>query len=117
MAWGAVIVCGLVLWAASGGVLALGREIWPAEMPEAVRLAVAPALAAAATLADKLATPLLDPLLRAVALTAIVGTLDAFLIAPLIVDDRVVLRAGFAYWAPLAAILCASWLTGRFGPM
>ena len=62
MAWGGLIVCGLVLWAASGGVLAFGREIWPGEMPEAVRFAVTPVIAAAATLAQKLVAPDFDAL-------------------------------------------------------
>ena len=57
MGWGVVIVCGLILWAACGGVYGMGREVWPGEMPEAVRVAVAPVIAAGATLADKLVAP------------------------------------------------------------
>ena len=51
MALVALIVCALVLWAACGGVYAMGRDVWPSEMPEAVRLSAAPAIAAAVTLA------------------------------------------------------------------
>ena len=116
MGW-ALIVCGVVLWAACGGVYAMGREVWPAEMTEAVRLAVAPAIATGLTLADKLVSPDLDPLTRAAALTLIVGALDAVALAPLVDGDRAMFRSAYASWLPLAAIFLASWLTGRFGPM
>lgn len=117
MGWGALIVCGFVLWAACGAVLAMGREVWPAEMPEAIRLATAPAIAAAATLADKLAAPDLNSLTRAAAFTLIVGALDALVLAPLVDGDRAIFRTALGSWLPLAAIFVASWLTGRFGPM
>lgn len=117
MAWGVLIVCGLVLWAASGAVLAQGREIWPGDMPEAVRLAVTPAIAAGATLAQKLVAPDFDAALRAVALTLIVGALDTLVLAPLVDGGRAILRTRLGFWLPLAAIFVASWLTGRFEPI
>jgi hypothetical protein len=117
MTWGALIICGLVLWGACGCVYALGREIWPAEMPEAVRLVVAPAVASAVTVADKIASPDLDALSRAAGFTLIVGVLDALVLVPLVDGDKAVLRSGLGFWAPLAAIFLATWITGALAPM
>jgi hypothetical protein len=116
MVWGVLIACGLVLWAAAGGIYAAGREIWPREMPEAVRLATAPALAAAVTVAHKLAGRDFSPLLRAVVLTLIVIALDALILGPRIDGDRALFRSPFA-WATFAAILAASWTAGVFAPV
>ena len=115
MGW-ALIVFGVVLWAACGAIFAMGRQVWPAEMPEAVRLATAPAIAAAATLADKLVAPEFDAMARAASFTLIVGALDAIVLAPLVDGDRAIFRSAFGSWLPLAAIFLASYLTGRFGP-
>ncbi len=116
MAWVALIVCGLVLWGSSAGVLAMGRDIWPGEIPDAVRLAVAPTIAAAVTLAQKIAAPDLDAWVRAVGLTLIVAALDALFLARLV--DRRDGLAGDALggWLPLAAIFAASLLVGLFAP-
>ncbi len=114
MGWGVVIVCGLILWAACGGVYAMGREVWPGEMPEAVRLAVAPAIAAAATLADKLVAPGFNVFLRAVAFTLIVAALDVAVLAPLVDGHRGMFRSALGAWLPLAAIFAATLFTGLF---
>jgi len=116
-AWGASIVCGLVLWAGCAGVLAFGREVWPGEMPEAVRLAVAPAIAAAATVAARIAAPGVDALVRAASLTLIVAALDALLLSRTLGGAGGIVRARFGFWLPLAAIFVSSWLTGQFSPM
>jgi hypothetical protein len=114
MGWGVVIVCGLIVWASCGGVYAMGREVWPGEMPEVVRLAVAPVIAAAATLADELIAPEFNSLLRAVAFTLIAAALDAILLAPLIDGHRGMFRSALGAWLPLAAIFAATLLTGAF---
>ncbi len=114
MGWGAVIVCGLIVWATCGGVYAMGREVWPGEMPEVVRLAVAPVIAGAATLADKLEGPGFNALMRAVAFTLIVAALDMIVLAPLIDGHRGMFRSAFGAWLPLAAIFVATLLTGLF---
>jgi hypothetical protein len=114
MGWGAVIVCGLILWAACGGVYAMGREVWPGEMPEVVRLAVAPAIAAGATLADELVAPGVDALMRAAAFTLIVAALDVVVLAPLVDGDRGMFRSALGAWLPLTAIFAASLFTGLF---
>jgi len=115
--WGGLIVCGLVLWAASGGVYAWGREVWPREMPEAVRFATAPAIAAAVTVGHKLVTSDFSPFLRAVALTAIVAALDAVALGPLVDGDHPLFRKPLGSWLSYAAIFCASWLAGVYAPV
>jgi disulfide bond formation protein DsbB len=117
VAWLALIVCGLILWAACGGVYAMGREVWPSEMPEAVRLSVAPAIAAVVTLAHKIAAPDFNALTRAAVFTLIVAALDALVLAPLIDGHRAIFRSATGAWLPLAAIFAASWLAGVYGPM
>jgi hypothetical protein len=117
MAWVALLVCGLVLWGSSAAVLAMGRDIWPGEMPEAVRLATAPAIAAAATLAHKIVAPDFDAVLRAAAFTLIVAALDALVLAPLLDRSHAMFRTALGSWLPLAAIFLASYLTGAHGPM
>ncbi len=117
MAWLALIVCGVVLWAACGGVYAMGREVWPSEMPEAVRLSVAPAIAAVVTLAHKIAAPDFSALIRAAVFTLIVAALDALVLAPAVDGHRAMFRSAMGAWLPLAAIFAASWITGVYGPM
>lgn len=117
MAWGASIVWGLVIWTGCGGVLAFGREVWPGEMPEAVRLAVAPAIAAAATVAARIAAPEFGALAQAALLTLVVAALDVLFLSRKIGGDRGLLHARFGFWLPLAAIFVSSWLTGRFAPL
>ncbi len=120
MGWGGwilLIVCGLTLWAVPGGVYAWGREIWPREMPEAVRFAAAPAVAVAVTIAHKLGAPDFSPILRALLLTALVAALDAVVLGPLVDGDRALFRNPIGSWLAYAAIFCASWLTGAFAPV
>ncbi len=117
MAWLALIGCGVVLWAACGGVYAMGREVWPTEMPEAVRLSVAPAVAAVVTLTHKIVAPEFNVLLRAAVLTLIVAVLDALVLAPVVDGNRAIFRSAIGVWWPLAAIFVASWITGVYGPM
>ncbi len=117
MAWVALIVCGLFLWAWSAGVFAMGREIWPGDMPEAVRLSVSPAIAAAATLAHKIAAPDFPDLTRAAAFVGLVAILDALVLAPVVDRSYAIFRSAIGSWLPFAAIFLASYLTGGFGPM
>jgi len=116
MAWGALIVCGLVLWGVCGGVYAVGREVWPAEMPEAVRLVVAPAVASVVTVAHKLVAPDLNALFRAAVLTLLVAALDALVLAPAVDRNYAMFRSALGSWLPIAAIFLASWITGVFAP-
>lgn len=117
MAWLALIACGFVLWAACGGVYALGRDVWPSEMPEAVRLSVAPAIAAVVTLGHKIAAPDFSALVRAAVFTLIVAALDALVLAPVVDGHRAMFRSAVGAWLPLAAIFVASWFTGVYGPI
>ncbi len=116
MVWGVLIACGVALWATAGGVYAIGREIWPAEMPEAVRLATAPAIASAMTVAHKIAGPEFSAFGRAAALTLIVVALDAAVLGPRIDGDRAFFRSRIT-WATFGAIFVASWITGIFSPV
>ena len=113
----ALIVCGLVVWAGSAGVFVMGREVWPGDMPEAVRLAVAPAIAVAVTMADKVVARDASSLVRAAALTLIVAGLDALVLAPLVDRSHKIFRSALGSWLPLAAIFAASYVTGVYGPM
>ena len=117
MAWGVLIVCGLVLWAACGAVYAMGREVWPGDMPEAVRLSVAPAIAAAVTVADMLVSPDFNALTRAAGFTLIVAALDALVLGPVVDGGRAMFRSAMGAWLPLAAIFAASYVTGLFSPI
>lgn len=117
MALVALIVCALVLWAACGGVYAMGRDVWPSEMPEAVRLSAAPAIAVAVTLAHEIVAPDFGVLARAAAFAALVAALDAFALAPLVDGGRALLRSAVGFWLPLAAIFVATALTGAYGPI
>jgi hypothetical protein len=117
MAWVALIVCGVALWAACAGVYAMGHEVWPGEMPEAVRLAVAPAIAVAAALADKVVARDENSLVRAAGLTLIVAALDLIVLAPLLRRKLMVSRSALGFWLPLAAILAASYFAGVFAPI
>lgn len=116
MAWVALIIGGLVLWGSSAGVLAMGRDIWPGEIPDAVRLAVAPTVAGAVTLAQKIAAPDLNAWIRAVGLTLIVAALDALILGRLVDRREGLARDPLGGWLPLAAIFAASVLVGLFAP-
>ncbi len=117
MAWVVLIVYGLVLWAASAGVFAMGRDIWPGEIPEAVRLAAAPVVASAATVAHKIMAPDFNALVRAAAFTLIVAALDALVLAPVVDRNRAIFGAALGSWLPFAAIFVATYLTSAFSPM
>ena len=117
MAWGGLFVCGLILWAACGGVYAMGREVWPGEMPEAVRLAVSPAIAAAVTVADKIVAPEFNAVVRAAALTLMVAALDALVLAPLVDGSHALFRSPLGSWLTLVAIFAASLVFGVFAPI
>ena len=92
----------------------MGREVWPGEMPEIVRLSVAPAIAAAATLAHKIAAPDFSALKRAAAavLALIVAALDALVLGPAVDHSRKMFRSALGAWLPLAAIFVASYRPG-----
>ena len=117
MAWVALIACGLVLWGGCARIFATGRAIWPGEMPEAVRAAVAPAIAAAVTVAHKIVAPGFNVFLRAALFALIVAILDAVALAPLVDGHYGIFRSRLGLLAPLAAIFAASLLTGLYGPM
>jgi hypothetical protein len=117
MAWGSLVICGLILWGVCGGVYAMGRDVWPAEMPEAVRLVVAPAVASAVTVAHKLVAPDFGALARAAVLGLMVAALDALVLAPVVDRNYAMFRGALAEWLPLAAIVLASWVTGVFAPV
>ena len=116
MDWVSLIACGVALSAALAGVAAMGREIWPADMPEAVNLALAPALASVATLAHGVVAPEFSPLLRAAVLTLTVAAIERIFPRPASVGRRPGFGPLVVVWLPLAAIFLASWLTGARGP-
>jgi hypothetical protein len=114
MAWIGLIVGGVVLWAASAVVFVLGRNIWPGEMPEVVRLAVAPAAAAIVTLAQKIIAPEIGVVVRALGLTLVVAGLDALIVAPLVGRNGRFFRNALGFWFPTVAIFLVSLLIGAY---
>ncbi len=116
MAWVALLVFGLILWGACGGVIAFGRQIWPMDMTLGVHLAVAPAIAAAVTMAHRIVAPEFSPLLRAAAMTGLIVALDALVVAPLFERSYTMFRSPLGTWLPFAAIFLASWAAGALLP-
>jgi hypothetical protein len=116
MTWLVLGAFGLILWGASGSVIALGRQIWPVDMTLGVHLVIAPVIAGAVTTAHKIVAPEFSPLLTAAALTGVVIALDALVVAPLFERSYAMFRNPLATWLPFAAIFLVSWATGALLP-
>ena len=102
----------LVLWAACGGVIALGRKLWSIDTTLRVHLVAAPVLAFLVAVMHKELAPAFDPLLRAAAITIIVILLDALLVAPLFERSYAMFRSVIGTWLPFVAIFAACWAAG-----
>ncbi len=107
---------GLVLWAACGAVIAVGRRVWTLETTLRVHLLAAPIFAFLAAAAHKLLAAPFDPRLRAVVLTALVVFLDAAVVAPVFERSYAMFRSLIGTWMPFGAIFLASLAAGILIP-
>jgi hypothetical protein len=112
MAWLTLIVFALGLWAACGGVIAIGRRLRSLDTPLRVHLVAAPVLAFLVAAAHRELAPTFDPLLRAAAVTILVMLLDALVVAPLFERSYAMFRSLIGTWLPFAAIFAACWAGG-----
>ena len=112
MAWVSLILLALALWAACGGVIAIGRRVWTLQTTLVVHLFAAAAFAFAAAAAHKLLAPDFDVVGRAAAMTGLIVALDALVVAPLFERSYAMFRSALGTWFPFAAIFLASWAAG-----
>ncbi len=112
MAWVSLVGLAVVLWAACGAVIAIGRRLWSIDTTLRVHLAAAPVLAFLVAAVHTRLAPHFDPALRALALTGVVVGLDAFVVAPLFERSAAMFRSVIGTWLPFAAILAAGWTAG-----
>ena len=112
MAWFSLILLALALWAACGGVIAVGRRVWSMQTTLVVHLFAAAAFAFAAAAAHKVLAPDFDVVERAATMTGLIVALDALVVAPLFERSYAMFRSALGTWIPFAAIFLASWAAG-----
>jgi len=112
MAWISLIALAVVLWAACGGVIAVGRRVWTMETTLIVHLFAATAFAFAAAAVHKLLAPDFDAALRAAAITGLIIALDALVVAPFFERSYAMFRSALGTWIPFVAIFLATWAAG-----
>jgi len=112
MAWISLILLAFVLWAACGGVIAIGRRVWTMQTTLVVHLFAAAAFAFAAAAVHKLLAPDVDAIARAAAMTGLIVALDALVVAPLFERSYAMFRSALGTWVPFAAIFLACWAAG-----
>lgn len=112
MSWVWLIGLGVALWAACGGVVAFGRQVWTLNATLRVHLAIAPVIAFVVSAIHKVLAPDFNFLLRAAVLTGLVVVLDAVVVAPLFERSYAMFRSPIGTWLPFAAIFLASVAAG-----
>jgi hypothetical protein len=112
MSWVSLVLLTLVLWAACGGVIAIGRRVWSMQTTLVVHLFAAAAFAFAAASAHKLLAPDFDAIVRAAAMTGLIVALDALVVAPLFERSYAMFHSALGTWIPFAAIFLAGWAAG-----
>ena len=113
MSWVSLTLLTLALWAACGGVIALGRRLWSLQTTLIVHLFAAVALAFAAASIHRLLAPDFDPFLRAAAMAGLIVALDALVVAPILERSYAMFRSALGTWIPFAAIFATAWAAGR----
>ncbi len=116
MAWVYLIGLAFVLWGACGGVIGVGRKLWSLDTTLRVHLLAAPIFAFLVAVAHRELAPQFNPLLRAAALTIIVMSLDALVVAPLFERSYAMFRSVVGTWLPFLAIFAAAWAAGVVVP-
>ncbi len=112
MAWVSLILLALVVWAACGGVIAVGRRVSSMQTTLIVHLFAAAAFAFAAGVAHRLLAPNFDAVTRAAAMTSLIVALDALVVAPLFERSYAMFRSLLGTWIPFVAIFVARWAAG-----
>ncbi len=113
MAWASVIVSAVILWAACGGVIAIGRRLWTLRKTLIVHVFAGPAIAFMVASARHMLFSDFAAIPRAVEITGVVVALDAFVVAPVFERSYAMFRSALGTWIPFAAIFVASWIAGR----
>ncbi len=113
MAWVSLILLALVVWAACGGVIAIGRRVWTMQTTLVVHLFAAAAFAFAAAAVHAWFWPGFGALERAAATTGLIVALDALVVAPLFERSYAMFRSALGTWIPFAAIFLATWAAGQ----
>jgi len=116
MAWVELVLLALALWAACGGMIAVGRKLWSIDITLRVHLVAAPVSAFLVVVIHKELAPAFDPLLRAAAITIMVILLDALLVAPFFERSYAMFRSVIGTWLPFVAIFGACWAAGVLAP-
>ena len=116
MAWNALVLLALALWAACGAVIGIGRKLWSIDTTLRVHLVAAPILAFLAATAHRAVAPEFDPLGRAVAMTILPMLLGALVVAPFFERSFAMFRSVIGTWLPFAAMFAASWAAGLVAP-
>jgi hypothetical protein len=112
MSWLYLIVLAVLLWAACGQVIFIGRKLWSQETTLRVHLVIAPLLALLVAAVHKELAPAFDPLLRAASITIVVMLLDALVVAPFFERSYAMFRSLIGTWLPFVAIFAACWIAG-----
>ena len=112
MSWLYLFALGLVLWAACGGVIGVGRRLWGLDTALLVHLAAAPVFAFIVSAAHKMLAPEFGSVLRATVLTGLIVILDAVVVAPFFERSYMMFRSVTGTWLPFAAIFLASLVAG-----
>jgi hypothetical protein len=112
MAWFYLLLLALVLWAACGGVMTVGRRLWSLDTALRVHLVAAPAIAFLVAAAHATLAREFSPTLRAATITSVVVILDAAIVAPLFERSYAMLRSVIGTWLPSVLIFIASYAVG-----
>ncbi len=112
MAWLSLFASALVLWAACGAVMALGRRLWTLATALRIHLIAAPIIAFLVSAVSTMIAAPFDPMLRAGVMTGIVVVLDATVVAPLFERSYAMFRSLIGTWMPFVAIFLASLAAG-----
>ena len=112
MEWLYLIGLALVLWGACGGVMTIGRRLWPLDTALRVHLVAAPVIAFLVSAAHAMLAPEFSPALRATTFTGLVAVLDAIVVAPLFERSYAMFRSIIGTWLPFVAIFLASSVAG-----
>lgn len=104
-------------WAVSALTLGILLPLTRPSFAIAVHLIVAPVVFAVLARRYQSADGARSPLVTAVTWTAMVGVLDASLVAAVVRPNIVLLGSAAAYWVPLALVFVASWAIGAVAAM
>jgi len=114
MAWAALIVLSMVVWAACGQVIYIGRRRLPMQTTLMIHLFLSAVFAFTAAAVHVWLWPEFGALERAAAMTGLIVALDAAVVAPLFERSYAMFRSLLGTWVPFVAIFVASWAAGIY---